>query len=88
MSPIDKVAMKRFGDYSEARDRMLAETSSPRSPWIVVRADEKHAAHLNVTRDLLSRVSCPDADKHFAVPDRNIVFPSDEADARARLLAA
>lgn len=43
-SPVDKVALKRFGMYTEARDRMLNETSSPLSPWIVVRADDKRAA--------------------------------------------
>ena len=70
------------------RDRMLTRTSSPLSPWVVVRADDKHVAHLNVIRDLLSRVACPDADKHFAVPDRKVVFPYDEAHAKAGLLAA
>ena len=35
---------------------MLARTSSPLSPWIVVRADNKHTAHLNVIRDLLARL--------------------------------
>jgi hypothetical protein len=67
---------------------MLARTSSPLSPWIIVRADDKHSVHLNVIRDLLSRVSCPDADKHLALPDRKIVFPYDEADAEPGLLAA
>jgi polyphosphate kinase 2 len=88
ISPIDKVAVKRFDAYTEARDRMLRRTSSPLSPWVIVRADDKRAAHLNIIRDLLSRVARPDADKHFAIPDRNIVFPYDEADAKAGLLAA
>ena len=88
ISSIDKVALKRFDAYTEARDRMLTKTSSPLSPWIIVRADDKHSTHLNVIRDLLSRVSCPDADKHFAVPDRSVVFPYDKTHAKARLLAA
>jgi polyphosphate kinase 2 len=88
MSPIDKTALKYFDDYTEARDRMLARTSSPLSPWVVVRADDKHSTHLNVIRDLLSRVACPDTDKHSAVPDRNVVFPYDEALAEAGPLAA
>jgi polyphosphate kinase 2 len=88
MSPIDKVAVRRFDAYTEARDRMLTRTSSPLSPWVIVRADHKHAAHLNVIRDLLSRVACPDTDKHFAVPDRNVVFPYNEAHVKAGPLAA
>ena len=66
---------------------MLARTSSPLSPWIVVRADDKHLAHVNVIRDLLARLACPQTDKHLAVPDIDVVFPYDEARAQAGLLA-
>jgi polyphosphate kinase 2 len=66
-SPIDKVAVKHWDDYTEARDQMLARTSSPLSPWIVVRADDKHLAQLNVIRDLLMRLACPQTDRHLAV---------------------
>jgi polyphosphate kinase 2 len=88
MSSIDKAAVKRFDAYTKARDRMLTRTSSPLSPWVIARADDKHAAHLNIIRDLLSRVACPDRDKHLAIPDRNVVFPYDEAHLKVGLLAA
>lgn len=87
-SPIDKVALKRFEAYTEARDRMLARTSSPLSSWIVVRADDKRAARLNLIRDLIARLACPETDKHLAFPDLGVVFPYDEAHAKAGLLAA
>ena len=87
-SPIDEVAVKHWDDYTEARDQMLARTSSPLSPWIVVLADDEHSAHLNVIRDLLARLACPQTDKHFAVPDLSVVFPYDDTHARAELLAA
>ena len=86
-SPIDEVAVKHWDAYTEARDQMLARTSSPLSPWIVVRADDKRSAHLNVIRDLLARLACPQTDKHLAMPDISVVFPYDEAHARAGLLA-
>jgi len=86
-SPIDKVAQKHWDAYTEARDMMLARTSTPLSPWIIVRADDKHLAHLNVIRDLLARLDCPKTDKHLAVPDFNIVFPYDEAHAKTGMLA-
>jgi polyphosphate kinase 2 (PPK2 family) len=87
ISPVDKVALKRFDEYTEARDRMLKRTSSPLSPWIVVRADDKRVARLNVIRDLVARLACPETDKHVSVPDLDIVFPYDEVHARAGLLA-
>lgn len=77
-SPIDDVALKYWDAYTEARDFMLARTSSPLSPWIVVRADDKHIAHLNVIRDVLARLACPQTNKHLAVPDLNVVFPYDK----------
>lgn len=87
-SPVDEVALKHFDSYTEARDRMLIKTSSPLSPWIVVRADDKRVARLNVIRDLIARLACPETDKHVAIPDLSVVFPYDEAHAKAGLLAA
>lgn len=86
-SPIDAVAVKYWDKYTVARDRMFASTSTPLSPWIVVRADDKRNARLNVIRDLIARLACPDTDKHLAVPDRRVVFPYDAAHAKASLLA-
>lgn len=87
-SPIDEAALKHWDDYTEARDEMLARTSTPLSPWVVVCADDKHLARLNVIRDFLTRLACPQTDRHYAVPDLNVVFPYDEAHVRAGLLAA
>jgi polyphosphate kinase 2 len=74
VSPIDKAALDRWDDYSKARDVMLERTSSVQSPWIIVRADDKREARLNVIRDLLTRLECPGGRKHLAKPDRRIVF--------------
>jgi polyphosphate kinase 2 len=86
-SPIDAVAVKHWDDYTKARDRMLAATSSELSPWVVVRADDKKVARLNVVRDLISRLACPETDKHLASPDRNIVFQYDPRHAGSHELA-
>ncbi len=86
-SPVDRAALKHWDDYTEARDEMLRRTSSPLSPWIVVRADDKRSTRLNVIRDMLARIGCPEGDKHLAVPDREVVFPYDTAAARAGWLA-
>lgn len=88
ISPIDEVALKKFDKYTEARDRMLKRTSSLLSSWIVVRADDKRVTRLNVIRDLIARLACPETDKHLATPDLSIVFPYDEAHASAGMLAA
>jgi polyphosphate kinase len=88
VSPIDEVAVKHWKKYTKARDRMLEETSSPQSRWIVVRANDKRAARLNVIRDRLVRLACPETDKHLATPDPNIVFAYDgEPDSQKGLAA-
>ena len=87
-SPIDGVALKRWDTYTEARNLMFARTSSPLCPWIVVRTDDKRIARLNVIRDLIACLACPQTDKHLASPDLNVVFPYDEAHAKAGLLSS
>jgi polyphosphate kinase 2 len=79
VSPIDRVALKHWHAYSKARDEMLERTSSPQSPWLIVRADDKHRARLNVIRDLLSRLAAPESEKRLATPDPHVVLAYDRS---------
>ncbi len=85
-SPIDEVALAHWDDYSVARNEMLARTHTAATPWYVVRADHKKPARLNVMRHLLSRVDCPDKDRHLTVPDADVVFEF-EVESAGRLEA-
>lgn len=78
ISPIDKVAVKHWEDYSASRNEMFSRTHNAISPWYVVRADDKKHARLNVIRHLLSLVDYPDKDQHAANPDPEIVFTYDD----------
>lgn len=73
ISPVDEDALKRWHDYSKARNAMFERTNTRSSPWIVVKADNKRMTHLNVIRDILSRVECPGKDEHLCRPDPNVV---------------
>jgi len=79
LSPVDEAAQARWSRYSRARDAMLTQTHRPDAPWIVVRADNKHAARVNVIRDILTRVSYPGAKKQRrpAEPDVTQTFQAD-----------
>lgn len=79
ISPIDQKAQKMWSAYSEARDSMLKKTSSSDAPWIVVSANDKRLAHLNLIANLLSRVDYPDKDKKILKIDPKIVltWPAD-----------
>lgn len=79
LSPIDKVAVGRWTFYTRARDDMLRHTHSPQSPWTVVRADDKHAARLNLIRHFLSQLAYRGKDRQLLVVDPAIAFTFDEA---------
>ena len=79
-SPLDAEAQKRWGAYSAARDRMLAETHTLYAPWTVVATDHKKTARLNVIRHVLTRLGAPGVDPEK--PDKDVVVPADQADGR------
>ena len=87
ISPIDNSALRRWDDYSAARNEMFTRTHSDGLPWRIVRADDKKLARLNVIRDLMSRVDCPDKDKHLALPDPKIVFDYAESHLKSGAIA-
>jgi polyphosphate kinase 2 len=87
VSPIDAAAIRRWKDYSKARDAMFTRTHHPAGAWTVVRANDKYAARLNVLRDLLSRADYPGKDDALVRPDRAVVFPYEAAAHDQRLIA-
>ena len=62
LSPIDLKALDKWEDYTNARDRMMAETHSDVSPWIVLRSNDKRRARLNMLRYLLAQLDYPGKD--------------------------
>jgi len=73
LSPVDEAAQQHWGDYSRARDQMFMRSHTREAPWLVVRADDKHQARLNVIRDMLARVKAPDVSRKLARPDGRVV---------------
>jgi polyphosphate kinase 2 len=69
LSPMDLESMRRWYDYSRAKDAIFAATDTPHAPWCVVRADVKRRARLNCIADLLSKVP------HQALPTPKIKLP-------------
>ena len=77
ISPIDQQAQKNWNAYSKCRNVMLEKTSSAAAPWIVVKANDKKVAHINMIQDLLSRVSYPGKDQDLLKADKDVVFKWD-----------
>ncbi|SOD41675.1 polyphosphate kinase 2 [Nitrosovibrio sp. Nv4] len=73
ISGLDEFALKKWDEYSLARDKMLAHTHNLITPWIIVHADNKPLTRLNVIKDMLSRLDYGDKDERLILPDTQIV---------------
>jgi polyphosphate kinase 2 len=78
-SDLDRVAQKKWADYSAARDQMLLRTHSPIAPWVCVRADHKKKARVNVIRHLLQTLAPADLRAPHPPADPDVLFPFEEA---------
>ena len=78
-SALDDQALKKWKQYSLARNEMLARSHNPVSPWTVVRADDKQLTRLNIIKDLLSRLHYADKNEQLVLPDPQIVLTFDAA---------
>ena len=56
LSPIDVHARERYDAYTEARERMLAETHTDFAPWTLVDFNDQAHGRLTLLRDLLNRI--------------------------------
>jgi polyphosphate kinase 2 len=87
ISPIDQQAQIKWKDYSLARNAMLQKTSSKLAPWTVVNANNKKLTHLNLIRDLLSRLDYSGKDKKLLTVDSEVVMPCPPLGKKAPKLA-
>ena len=72
LSTLDWKSYKHYEDYQKAKEDMFASSSTPYAPWIIVDANDKKRARINVIRDLLAQFEYDDKD-YFYLPDENIV---------------
>jgi polyphosphate kinase 2 len=76
LSPMDLASRDRWVEYSQAKDRMFARTSTDDSPWWVVEGDDKRRARLNCISHFLSQFA------YAPLPENDLVLkprkPSEE----------
>ena len=56
LSPIDLKGREMWIESTKYRDKMFAQTSTEEAPWLVVDANDKRKARLNIIRTILDRV--------------------------------
>lgn len=87
ISALDEYALKKWDQYSLTRDQMLAHTHNLISPWLIVHADDKQLARLNIIKDILSRLDYADKNERLILPDPNIVTPFESSFIEQGVLA-
>lgn len=53
LSPVDLKALKKWDEYTAARDKMFVATDTPDTPWTVIRANDKKRARLAAIQSVL-----------------------------------
>jgi polyphosphate kinase 2 len=56
LSPMDLPSLRRWYDYSRARDLMLKRTDTRHAPWYILPSDDKRQARLNAIAHILQLV--------------------------------
>ncbi len=71
LSPTDLESIRRWEDYSRAKDAMFAATDTPEAPWWTIESDDKRASRLNVISHILSSIRHEHSEpERVAIPDR------------------
>jgi len=73
-SPVDAKALKKWDEYTKARDEMFERTAHGLAVWRIVKSDHKKHARLALMRDLLDSFSYSGKKKPLLVQDNDIVL--------------
>jgi len=74
MSPVDKAAVSKWGEYTRAKEAMFFYTDTAACPWTIIKSDDKKRARLNCMQDFLSKLDYPDKNQNVVnAPDPLIV---------------
>ncbi len=79
LSPIDLEALKKFDDYSVARDRMLEASHTKDAPWRIILNNDKKRGRLAILRSVLHALEFEGKDeKAIGENDAKIAMRPDE----------
>ena len=87
VSALDEYALKKWDEYTLARDKMLVHTHNLITPWIIAHADDKPSTRINVIKDMLSRLEYEGKEERLILPDPKIVATFDASFIEEGLLA-
>jgi polyphosphate kinase 2 len=79
LSPTDLESVRRWYDYSVARDTMFMATDTDFAPWYIVKSDDKRRARLNCIRHFLSLIPYEEVPyEKVEIPERDTTHKYDD----------
>ncbi|MHA1190603.1 MAG: polyphosphate kinase 2 [Alphaproteobacteria bacterium] len=63
ISPVDLKAIARWQEFSDAAVRMITETHTDKTPWAVIRANDKRRLRINAIRHVVGNIDYAGKDK-------------------------
>lgn len=73
LSPVDRASQSLWNEYTRAKEDMFYYTSSPDSPWVVVKSNDKKRARLNAIMFLLSQFEYDNKNHELINIDQRII---------------
>ena len=74
VSPVDRVSIDRWEEYTEAKEAMFLLTHTEAAPWTIIKSDDKKRARVNAMRHVLHVIDYEGKDPEVAhAPDPSIV---------------
>lgn len=84
LSPIDRLSINKWDDYTEAKEAMFFYTDTADAPWTIIKSDDKKRARLNCIRHFLNSIPYPDKDQSIVkIEDPLIVGRSSDVIGRS-----
>ena len=65
LSEIDLQMQERWNEFTKKKYRMLKETNTQKSPWTILRSDDKFTARYNAIKTILNKVDYEGRDKRI-----------------------
>ncbi|MFT6872634.1 MAG: polyphosphate kinase 2 [Roseivirga sp.] len=56
MSPVDDKAQEMWDEYTEYKERMFEHSNTEKAPWVILQANRKTVARVNVIKHLLDTI--------------------------------
>ena len=67
LSDLDYKSHKEYDQYVELRDKMFSKSGTPTAPWVMLDANDKKRARLNLIRFILSNIEYDERDNELIV---------------------